>query len=280
MTSTINLDNIARSIAIVSDTHVGSSLAVWPDRKIFTAEGNDLTASRSEAQIKLSMYWKNYLARCKEFNVDTVIHLGDMCQGCNPKEGGRLTITPDIEYQKDAAEALLQPLVQDRILHVVSGSKYHQSLDTKIHRDMTHRLGKYAREAYFHGPVRNLLFRGTKKIANIAHAATSALIYPSTVLDRERVYLKLAEAQNKIPKIDYFIRGHLHYYFHLDYPDMHIIQCPGWQVWYPLGDKVRLYGKTQPDIGGLILLIDKQNRTILLHFLYPCPNVMDSLMEA
>jgi len=97
--STINFDNIARSIAVISDTHVGSLYAVWPDDDVWTNEGNNLSAMRNPGQMNLSHSWKLWLDTCDIWNVDTVVHLGDACQGCNPKEGGRNTVTPDMDYQ-------------------------------------------------------------------------------------------------------------------------------------------------------------------------------------
>lgn len=273
--STINFDNIARSIAVVSDTHFGSYYALWPDDDVWTNEGNNLTAMRNPGQMELARSWNLFLGVCDKFRVDTVFHLGDACQGCNYAEGGKNTITPDMDYQVDAAVAAMKPLVKDRIYHQVSGTLYHKSRDVRIHKNLVRDLKPYAKEAHFHNMVANLAMKGTKKTFNLAHEATSAMIYPSTVLDRERLFLKLAEARGQLPHIDAFFRGHLHFYFHLDYEDMHILQCPCWMVWFPLKDKVRLYGKFQPDIGGLIILIDKQNRMIPFHFIYPCPHILD-----
>ena len=279
MRGIIDPSRAVRSIAVISDTHIGSPFAPWPDEEIWTAEGNNISNLRNGGQLDMLSSWKDFIHVCEEFNVDTIIHLGDATQGTNPKEGGKSTLTPDLEYQKDAAEVMLRPLVTDRIYHQLSGTLYHESRDVKIHRDLVKRLSGDAKEANFHGPIANLRMVPTKKVFNLAHAATSALIYPSTVLDREGVFLRYGYARDKLPKVDVMIRGHLHYYMHLDYPDLHILQCPAWQAWYPLRDKVRLYGKMQPDIGGLIILIDEHSRMVPLHFLYPVPKIVDFLKD-
>jgi len=277
--STINFDNIARSIAVVSDTHFGSVYAVWPDDDVWSEDGGNLTLRRNPGQMELARSWNLFIETCDKFKVDTVIHLGDACQGCNIKEGGKNTITPDMNEQVRGAVTAMAPLVAERVYHQVSGTLYHKSRDVKIHRMIVKDLIPYAKEAHFHNMIANLALKKTKKTINIAHESTSAMIYPATVLDRERLFMKLAEARGQIPHIDCFIRGHLHFYFHLDYEDMHVLQCPGWMVWFPLKDKVRLYGKVQPDIGGLIILIDKQNRMIPFHFLYPCPHILDAVRD-
>lgn len=262
---------------MISDLHVGSRLAVWPREDIITHEGNNLTLMINRGQRKLQEYWYDELLPvCEKFNVDTILNGADACDGVNKKESGAPTITRDLEYQKDAAEALLTPLVKDRKYHSVSGTVYHESLDTKVHRDISKRLKAVAKTSKFHGALGVWRLKGTNKIMNFAHAATSALIYPSTVLDRERIFLRAAEGTGQINyHTDYFIRGHLHFYFHLDYPDMHIIQLPCWKAWHPIGDKIRLFGRTQPNIGAVLLLVDKQNRTFVLHFIYKTPKIID-----
>jgi len=281
---TINLDNIERSIALISDTHTLSDYALVPRESLYASKFGDdgrllnPPEALSKGQLQIQGHWYDkFLPTCDEFHVDTVIHFGDATQGSNPKEGGIDCLTPDIDYQIDAAEELMKPLVAGRIYHQFSGTKYHEALQVRIHRELTRRLKSVCKTAYFQGKFANIAFKGTNKVMNCAHAATSALIYPATVIDRELTFLKMAVAEGRVPQADYLVRGHLHRYIHIDYPDIHGIQLPGWMAWYPLGDKVRLYGRTQPDIGGLILLIDKQNRTILLHFLYRTPNIIDFL---
>lgn len=276
--STINIDNIKRSIGIISDTHVWSDYGLVSKEPVYNRKGNWLNPPQTlnKGQLAIQSFWyNNWIPTCDKFNVDTIIHLGDACQGCNPKEGGVDNLRSNLDFQKEDFANLMIPLVKNRVYHQLSGTKYHEALNTRIHRDLVDKLKPYASKAVFHGKFANIKFKGTDKIANCAHAATSALIYPAGVIDREITFIKVAVAEGKIPRPDYMLRGHLHKYIHLDYWDIHGIQVPGWQAWYPLGDKVRLYGRTQPDIGGVILLIDKQNRTVLLHFVYPPPKVID-----
>lgn len=277
---TINLRNIERSVAFFSDTHALSDYALVPRTKIYNKKGNDVTASISKGQKQIQHYWYDLaIPTCKSFKVDTIIHFGDAIQGCNPKEGGIDVMTANLDLQVDAIEELMKPLVKKRIYHQLSGTKYHEALNVRIHRELARRLEPITKESHFQGKFANIHLVGTEKVLNCAHAATSALIYPATVIDRELTFVKVAVAEGRVPRPDYVVRGHLHRYMHLDYPDIHGVQLPGWMAWYPLGDKVRLYGRTQPDIGFVILLIDKMNRTILLHFLYPTPNIIDLLRE-
>jgi len=278
--STINLDNIVRSVALLSDTHDFSDYALVSRTPLYNKKRNCINPPEalSEGQKTIQSYWYDrFIPTAKEFNVDTIIHFGDAIQGCNPKEGGIDCLSPNIDFQKADFVNLMKPVVKDRVYHQFSGTMYHESRDTRIHSDLVDKLQPYCKKAYFHNKFANIKLKGTEKTLNCAHAATSALIYPATVIDRELTFAKVAAAEGRIPLPDYLIRGHLHRYLHLDYPDIHGVQLPGWMAWYPLGDKVRLYGRTQPDVGWILLLVDKQDRSLLLHFIYPTPNIIDFL---
>ena len=183
--------------------------------------------------------------------------------------------------QRRAELGLTQREVADRAgvsLHIVSGSGYHQSLDTKVHKDMARRFHDYNCKANYYGPVRNIKLTGTSKIINIGHAPSSASANLGSVMEREYINMKVGQATGTIPKVDCVIRGHLHKYRHIDFSDMHIIQVPGWQAWYPLKGAASGYGKWQPNIGGVIYMIDEWDRTIILHFLYDAPHIASKMV--
>lgn len=273
--STVNQKHIVRSCAIIGDTHTGSDYAPWPEIPVYTRTGKNLSGAASRQQKKLARDFNNFIDITHEFGVDTVFHLGDIVQGTNRKESGAETVTSELEYQKDAAEVLIAPIVEDRQLHIVSGSGYHQSLDSKVHQDMAKRLGQYNCDAQYHGPVRNIALKGTDKVINIGHTPSSGSKYLGYIMEIEYREIKIGQAAGTIPKIDYVVRGHLHKYRHLDLPDMHLIQAPGWQAWYPLKGSSQGYARYQPDIGGIILMVDEWDRTIILHFLYDTPKIAD-----
>lgn len=276
----INPKNAVRSVVLLSDTHVWSDYALVSRTPVYNEDGRHLNTPETlnKGQKVIQSYWYDaFIPTAEKFRVDTIIHFSDAIQGVNPREGGISSISPNLDYQKDDFVNLMKPLVKNRIYHQFSGTTYHEAFNVRIHKDLTDKLRPYSKKAYFHNKFANIKLKGTEKILNCAHAATSALIYPATVIDRELTFAKVAAAEGRVPKPDYLIRGHLHRYLHLDYPDIHGVQLPGWQAWYPLGDKVRLYGRTQPDIGWILLLIDKKNRSILLHFIYPTPNIIDFL---
>lgn len=250
-----------RAIALIGDTHVGSKRALWPP-EYTTSEGNVLKANRGQRRIY--EYWVDFCRICDEHKVDTVIHLSDACHGTNRKSFGENLMTPELDIQQDVVEGLLRMIIKDRQFIIISGSGYHQSLDTKIHKSIAKNLnGQYG------GYLCEGKIVGTKRVLNIAHGRSGAVIYRATVIDREIVDILQAEAQGKLDKIDIIARAHWHTWIHLDAHGKHGIQVPCWCAWIPEGPYLRSYGRMQPDIGGALLLIDQEDRIWIEDFRYP-----------
>lgn len=265
--------------------HTLSRFGLMPDGS-FNSDGKDLSVMRNTGQEVIWRGWKMFAEMCDKWGVDTVINLADACSGLNFKEGGKDTYDTNLETQMDAAVEGLKLLVKNRVYHGISGSPYHESRDTQVHRQIAKRMETEcdAAESHFHGVIANLELEHTNKTVNIAHKATNAQIYRTMILDRESLFMDAAEAHNKLPRFDIVLRGHLHTYFHLDFPHQHVIQCPCWQAYYTIKGSARFYGRAQPDIGGLILFIDNKDRTTLHHYLLkdfglPQPHVIDFLKK-
>lgn len=261
-----------RAIAFISDCHIGSLYAVFPEG-IKTPQGNELKINVGQKVIL--DYWNYFWKKCDEFSVDTIIDLADNIEGNNKKEFGANLITSDLEIQKTAYVELLKPHIKRRQYITITGSGYHQSLDTKIQKDIAKRLG-----GKFYGAVANIHPVGTNRTINIAHGEGGAFVYRATAMDREGLFQLAATAQGKIPKVDVVVRGHLHSFCHLHMPKQHLIQLPCWKAYDPNKITLKSYGKMQPDIGGCILFIDEENRIDIHHYLLnPIPHIDDFVRD-
>jgi len=273
------ITNFKRIVAFVADTHVGSRYAIFPPN-IISKQGNDLGAMRNEGQIKLYEYWKEWEKICDAWGVDTIILLGDIIQGNNPAGRGVGTVTADLDEQKDAAVSLLSKICENRIVHSLSGTLYHESIDTRIHYDITKELGSVAKESHFHGLMANIKLKGTNRILNLAHGVSGAAIYRTTLMDREALFEAAAYGLGDLDFLpDIVVRAHWHRFIHIHLPNQHILQVPGWCAWFPYKGTIRLYGKMQPHIGGVILFIDDHDRITIHHYLFKPPRISDYLRE-
>jgi len=270
----INVTNkYKRVIALLSDVHIGSRYAVFPDNYI-TEDGDKLSNARNAGQLKLLKCWKDFSTICDKFKVDSIFLVGDITAGMNPKELGMYMMTTDLDEQVDASVLLLKPLCENRKVGVWSGTTYHESLATnvKIHKRMAELLdGRYM------GNLSNVRLTPSRKIANITHKSTGAVIYPETVMGRDMMLFKEAEALGLIPKIHVIIRGHRHKWNYIHKVDQHYIQLPCWQAFIPWKGITRWYPRMQPDIGGALLLIDSKDRIRVWHFLYAPVHIADQV---
>lgn len=260
-----------RVIALISDTHISSKYALFPNSYI---DDKGVEYRANAGQKKIYGYWQNFCGVCDELKVDTVIHLGDALHGTNRKEFGRNLMFTDLEIQKDVAVMLLKQIVKRRKFFIVSGTGYHQSLDSKVHKSIAERLN-----GTFLGALANLRLKPSNRVMNVTHGTSGAVIYRSTILDRGGHFILQAQALGKLPKIDIIVSGHLHNFIHIHFAQQHLIQLPCWMAWEESKPYLKYYGKMQPDIGGVILMIDDKDRILVWHYLYPLPHISDMIRE-
>jgi hypothetical protein len=264
------MNKFKRVIAFVSDLHIGGRYALCPP-KYLTREGVGL--KHSKEQKKIWNFWLTYCKECDNNNVDTVVIVGDTVHGQNPAERGIMLLTPDVDEQKEMAIECLKPLVRKRQLCMFPGSSYHSSiLGSALERDICNVL-----YGEWEGAIANLVFEPSKKVFNISHGQSAAYIYREMLMGREALHIKWAESLRKIPNIDVIVRGHWHHFIYFHENRLHMIQLPGWMAYEPSRVYLKSYGKMQPDIGGVIVFIDHQDRIRVWHYLMDkIPNIADS----
>ena len=252
---------VKKSIAVISDTHIGAErglfLPEWKDE-----EGHEYKASKFQS--KLWEHWLYFLKKCDEFGVDTVIHLGDLIQGYNKKECGERLLISDMNKQIEVAVEIMKIIKKNRKFFIVSGSPYHEA-NIKIHKILADRI-----DGVYCGFITNLEVKECKRTINIAHSLGNPSVYLSTAVDREILFTKFAEGLEKITgKIDLLLRGHLHHFL-----EIHQIRCRGilvpcWQGFEGYNLTTKLFSRKIPDVGGIILVFDKDNK------IYTIPYLMD-----
>lgn len=262
-------------IALVADMHVGSRYSVWPRNYTSPLENSKISAMMNQGQLKLLDYWTDFVKQAKKLKADSLFLVGDVLSGMNPKEYGMYMMTTDLEEQVEASLMLLRMFGKLKV-GVWRGSPYHESLaiNVRLHKRIAEALG-----GIYFDSIANLRLTPSKRVANVSHASTRAVIYPETILGRDMMLFKEAEALGKIPKVDVIIRAHRHKWCYIHKADQHYIQLPTWQAFTPWYKGVRWYPRVQPDIGGAFLLIDDKDRIRVFHFLYPPVHIADEVKE-
>jgi len=97
-------------------------------------------------------------------------------------------------------------------------------------------------------------------------------------MDREALFEAAAYGLGDLDFLpDVVVRAHWHRFIHIHLPNQHILQLPCWCAWFPYKGTLRLYGRLQPHIGGVILFIDDHDRITIHHYLFKPPRIADYL---
>ena len=263
---------VKRALGVIGDLHTGSVCAPWPEG-IKTKEGVRIPPSCK--QKILNKYLNRFFAECKKYNCDTFILTGDLIHGNNRREWGTSLMTPNLNLQLRACIKLLEKHLEGKKIVGVTGSKYHDSIDFRIEREIIERLG-----GKFLGMMAIFPIKKTKLHALVLHGTGGSAIYKETIMRREALFLQAAEGRGDIPiHIDIRIAGHWHYFSHIHIDGQHILQVPGWTDWIPWKGVLSNYGSRIPHIGGCIILIDDDDKIEVKEFLYKRPMIADGIGE-
>lgn len=264
-------------ILVISDTHVGSKYAIWPE----DFEGKPPTNQKlppTGISKQLLTSWKKLLAHPQlAGGIDYIVHCGDIIDGLGRAKYGRELYTTDLDEQRDAAIQLLAPLT-DRCKSApffLEGSGYHNVAYEDAERGVAQELGgiyvaNYPLDLNVHG----IRF-------NFYHGEGEATQYRSTKADRESLFALASASCGKTTRPQFIIRGHLHYFGLIEYESQNIINMPCWQAQTPYMAQ-KSYFRMQPDIGAYALCVihdGNENGVIKYRYIYPAPIISREFSE-
>lgn len=256
-------------IAVVADVQVGHEAALWPPAFEF---GKGQTVLLAPHQKTLLQYWHDYWT-CEDVrNAEYVINLAESIEGKNKKEYGRSLITPNIDVQCDAFVDLIKKHVHGKKYFGLEGSGYHTSEDTDAEAHIASLLG-----GNFKGSIANLKFK-TGHVIFCTHKAGNAMLYRSTMLDRNSLYFSAIKSRIHDDP-DILLYGHHHKHFRVDTETRISLIAPTWKLWHPIkgADK---FAYTQPTIGGIIIkLPDNRGQAEIIKKFYPLEHLYSALEE-
>jgi hypothetical protein len=261
--------------ASLNDIHVGSEMGLFPPIELgFTTEsGNQIVPSPT--QRKLWEYFEDYLLILNRWKIQNILLVGDAIAGANPKECGRYVMPIELDEQVRACAFILNHLAENvksvKNILVWSGSRYHDSLDYRVHKALVDVLkGEFKRNAVWCGDYSyiKLKIADKERVMFISHYASEALVYPETAMGQDIRFFEQAVAEGKVPKVDIIIRAHTHFFSEVHTSNMRAIRLPCWQCFIAYDRTMKKYPKLQPDIGGVVFLFDDESRLRVLHYLY------------
>jgi calcineurin-like phosphoesterase family protein len=243
-----------KRILVVSDLHVGSTVAVMPD-EVYVEKTNQDESAIFTPNAAQKILWRNWCDMVDEVGrVDGLFVLGDCIDGPNVKTMGAGTWTTDIHLQRREAIGLLK-MVKYRSpkgIFGVDGSPYHRGANPTWDGDVIRALGgdfDTWQTVNMEGK-RIHLCHWTGFSKSMAGQETSVSTEQMWVSANERWY----------GRFDLLLRGHIHQ--HRNRPSLygHTLVAPGWKL---LDNHMKTGGlRGQPPQCGYWLLTLKEGHDI------------------
>lgn len=248
---------------VFSDTHVGSTVGLWPGAHRVEGGGEYLA---NKYQLWLRDCWDEMLDEVKAFDEPPIVVMdGDPLQGVNYRDGELITNKTDI--QVDAAVALFHPLRQMcRRWYQVRGTEWHEGKAAEYVEFLGQRLDAEKDPATGQWSWWELYLDVGGPVIHFAHSVGMSSVpwYEATVPLRD-LLMQLAELYrfygDRAPNLRMVVRAHRHRYIYVNAPpDIHVVVTPAWQLKTAFGYKRA--SSMLPQIGYVIIEWDGQDLAV------------------
>jgi len=237
-----------KHVVVLSDLHVGSTLAIMPRKWTLMGSGHTVTAS-SNQQCLLQAFWEVVYRWQKP---DILIILGDAIDGQAPADYGVTTWTTSILDEVMAAKKLIQ-LFEARHIYVLQGTDYHVSINGVAAEEL---LASELNAEFFSEEHRQLGIRSDKQLWLKVDDVVFHFAHPISSRGPNILQRELAEAVKHGANIA--VRGHYHVYRHWETSAGHIFISPGWQLQTHYMQRKSPLGLV-PDIGAIRFTVNGRN---------------------
>ena len=252
-----------KRILVFNDTHVGSTVGLWPGAHRVEGGGQYLA---NKYQLWLRECWDELLAEVQGFDEPPIVVMnGDAIQGTSYRDGELITNKTDI--QVDAACALFQPLrdMSERWFQI-RGTEWHEGKASEFVEGMAKRLDAVQDPATKQWSWWELYLDVGGPVIHFAHhvGVSSVPWYEATVPLRDTL-MQLAELDRfygpRAPNVRMVVRSHRHRHIYvLAPPDIHVLVTPAWQLKTAFAHK-KASGML-PQIGYVIIEWDGTDLTV------------------
>jgi predicted phosphodiesterase len=245
-----------KRILCLSDTHPGSIYGMLPPNFVGSNQ-------QPVGQNALQKYtWECWLDMIRwAGQVDAIMIVGDVVEGKQFKSHASELCLPLVSDQEQASIEVFTPLIdatKPKKLFFIKGTFYHddemgRSVDNvaKALKATTYEglgVGTYAKE------VLDIDIEGVP--FDFSHGiSVSGGLYRAVAIDREALWSAIAGKTGKAPKADVIVRGHAHYFVHVEHVTKHAVILPAWQLQTSFMRKHSRY-RMIPDLGAVLFTVD------------------------
>jgi len=203
--------------------------------------------------------WECWLALARAWpQLDLLILNGDVIEGCAQKSYGTGVASVDRSVQAECAVRCVRAFRDinkpTKIIRT-EGTPYHEGHHQGGMKAFDHAL-EIPKRRVAHEMLPFDITLADGKILNVKHHPEgSAALYVGTVQDREAIWAVIAEQLNGLPRANFLVRSHLHFFGRLDSMGKTHILTPCFQLASAYARKQRYY-RWHPVIGGILLRYD------------------------
>lgn len=240
-----------KRIIVVGDLHVGSIYGLHPPTFDSSASA---WVPQNPAQKHTWKCWLDFWDWARAAGrIDCVVVMGDVVDGEQSRQRGSEKCLATLGEQVRAAAACLKPVVRNVPLYLIQGTEYHDSTAAQAVEELAMELRVTGYQGvgagYLSREVLDLKVNDT--MLNFAHHGPGVVgLYRATGADKEGIFSALAGKEGKAIKADVVVRGHNHFFIHVEHASKHVVYCPTWQLQTRFMRKSSAY-RMIPDIGGV-----------------------------
>lgn len=241
-----------RDLVVISDTHVGSTLALCPPKSSLDDGGGYI---RSKLQITLWNHWTEFWKwtyKQLQGRPFVLIHNGDIIDGVHHKT--TTLVSHNLSDQKRLAVAVMRPHV-DRAedYYQIRGTEAHVGQSATTEEDVAETLKAVIDPETGRHSRYELWVKFGPELIHFAHhiGTTSSTSYESSAPMREIVaaFVEAGQWNERPPSM--LVRSHRHRYIEVKPPNGRIVVTPAFQAKTPFVFKIDRM--RAPMFGGLII---------------------------
>lgn len=219
-------------VVVLSDTHVGSVIGLWPGKHAIQGGGD---YEVNQFQRWLWNCWQAATEEIRDLRPDALVLNGDVIQGSNRRDGE--LVTDRIDIQVRAAYDVLHPLVECAgRTYLIRGTEWHEGRASEWVEALGERLDTVRDPGSQQWSWPELYLDMGGPVAHFGHhiGMSSVSHYEATTPLRELLML-LAELMRffgtQAPNVRVAARSHRHRFVAVEVPyDLHGFVTPGWQL--------------------------------------------------
>ena len=250
---------IPRSVIVISDTHCGCRMGLFPDSEIILDGGVHVLPSL--LQHKLWSFWREFwtewVPEVTKGESYIVVCNGDMLDGVH--HGSKTQVSQNFADQQAIALACLEPVVKKAAHYYhIRGTEAHSGQSGEQEELLARSLGARPDSGGNHARW-ELWIDLHGHLCHFTHhvGTTGSSAYESTAVYKELVesYVEAGRWGDRPPQV--IVRSHRHRYFKTSIQsergEAMALVTPGWQLKTPFTYKIAGARQAQPQIGGIMV---------------------------